>query len=281
MKDTSVGRKLPCLSTSLSVEPQVVLMYRPVVANQQPQLIPRAVLQPHSNPTADGTTYTVMAAPSKSSPQPPSLPHVSTTPPLTLSSSPHVLPSVPHILTSNTPSSQPTTSSSPTVVNGLVHLKPTEIRPVQLFKTSPENKKMDISCLTKEGVARTQTPPPLLRIQNRNEVVKTESETSPVESSQNGDLAPREEVATPEETEQQRERRQEVMVVQTSPPSGMQRVLVIGEKGESSQPHMVLPVAYDQQLISMPIYRVGSSLGSLQPVQVLASLPSAGGTATT
>lgn len=67
----------------------------------------------------------------------------------------------------------------------------------------------------------------------------------------------------------------EVVLVQASPPSSVQRVVVIGEKGEP-QPQMMLPVAYDQQLISMPIYRVGGSLGSLQPVQVLTSLPSGG-----
>ena len=136
---------------------------------------------------------------------------------------------------------------------------------------------------------RTQTPPPLLQIQNGKKLLRKANDCpSPVDAEQHTA------VLSPAHTEQQQQtsqatrqveglqvqelsqkRSQEVVLVQASPPSSVQRVVVIGEKGEP-QPQMMLPVAYDQQLISMPIYRVGGSLGSLQPVQVLTSLPSGG-----
>ena len=145
--------------------------------------------------------------------------------------------------------------------------------------TSSETKKtpINISCLTKEGVAKTQTPPPLLQIHSRNQKVQRQPEISKL-NSEDEDEGEREGEGEGE-SEDSSARRQDVVLVQTSPPAGMQRVLVIGEKEETvTQPHMVLPVAYDQQLVSMPIYRVGSSLGSVQPMQVLASLPSGGTT---
>jgi hypothetical protein len=174
-------------------------------------------------------------------------------------------------------------------VNGLLHLKPTEAKPVQVI-TSSENKKplMDISCLTREGVVRAQSPPPLLQVQNKKPIQNAGGCASPVKAGHHNTVQL---VAHTEEQQQtnqptraaegsrgqelRQKHSQEVVLVQASPPSGMQRVVVIGEKGEP-QPQMVLPVAYDQQLISMPIYRVGGSLGGLQPVQVLASLPSGG-----
>ena len=119
---------------------------------------------------------------------------------------------------------------------------------------------MDISCLTKEGVARSKTPPALLQVEdNRSHSPSPSTEQSTSEE--------------PAEQPSQADSGQDVVLIPATPPSGVQRVLVIGEKGETatSQPQMVLPVAYDQQLVSMPIYRVGSSLGGLQ---LLASLPS-------
>lgn len=309
-------------------EPPLVLMYRPVLTNQQPQLVSGALLQPQSSHAGKSTTYTIVAAPrepSASSPEivPNSQPQVPTSRPLTatpliLTSSPHTLPSAPHTFTSShtatstTHTSSPlsSTTSSPTVVNGLVHLKSSEMKPVQVIMSSSEGKKppMDISCLTKEGVVRTQTPPPLLQVQNRNKlaqkVVGTQQQLSPTETSNLGDdlggrtqqlaMQPKAqqqtntmslrqaEVSKGHETVPRQKSqgvRQEVVLVQ---PTGMQRVLVIGEKGEVvPQSQMVIPVAYDQQLVSMPIYRVGSSLGSLQPVQVLAPLPTGGSSITT
>lgn len=280
---SSTGRKLPCLSPpqpQTSSEPPLVLMYRPVVANPRAQLMSSAtVLQPHTSRPVNSSAYTVVAAvPQESSPQSTiALPQVSTSHPRTatsliLTSSPHILSSVPRIITSappTTPSPLPShstlTTATPTVVNGLLHLKPKEMKPVQVMKSSSEVKKpaMDISCLTKEGVTRNhaQTPPPLLQIQNRkSERVPMQSPLT--ESSQDQPLTTSEEDRSPV----------------TPPPSGLQQLMVIREGGP--QPRMVLPVAYDQQLVSMPIYRVGSSLGGLQPVQVLPSLPT-GGSATT
>ena len=280
-------------------------MYRPMVANPQQQLMSSAVLQSHTSRPANSSAYTIVAAPHESSPQPtsnsqPSTSHPLTTTSLVLTSSPRILTSVPHIITSappTTPSPLPTqppiTTTTPTVVNGLLHLKP-----VQVIKTASEAKKpaMDISCLTKEGVARNhaQTPPPLLQIKKPSSTAAAAVKSPLSETLQELLPSSEEHTAPPppplqsfetgpvsREQESQAAVRQDVVLVQTSPPSGMQRVWVVGEKGEPvPQPRMVLPVAYDQQLVSMPIYRVGSSLGGLQPLQVLASLPT-GSSATT
>ena len=250
-------------------------MYRPVVASQgTPQLLPTALLQPNSSRASASTAYTVMTSPQELGTQSTPLPQVSTTHPITTTSL--VRTSSPHILTSVTtshPSPSPS-PSTPTVVNGLVHLRPAEIK--KIVSPSPDMNKppVDISCLTREGVVRSKTPPALLQVQS--------SKQSDPHSQQS--THKQQEPTEPESGEQQQQAqpaaRQDVVLVQAAPSTGMQRVVVIGEKGEvAQQPQMVLPVAYDQQLVSMPIYRVGSSLRGLQPLQVLASLPS-GGTAT-
>ncbi|CAI8023260.1 T-box transcription factor TBX2 [Geodia barretti] len=274
-EDIRAARKLPCLSVSTTQNAQespVVLMYRPVVASQgTPQLLPTALLQPNSSRASASTMYTVMTSPQELGTQSTPLPQVSTTHPLTTTSL--VSTSSPHILTSVTTShSSPSPSpSTPTVVNGLVHLRPAEMK--KIVSPSPDMNKppVDISCLTREGVVRSKTPPALLQVQSSKQ-----SDTHTQQSTHK-----QQEPTEPESGEQQQQAaRQDVVLVQAAPSTGMQRVMVIGEKGEvAQQPQMVLPVAYDQQLVSMPIYRIGSSLGGLQPLQVLASLPS-GGTAT-
>lgn len=276
-------------------------MYQPVLANQQPQLVSKAMLQPHSSHSANSTAYTIVTAPREPhiSSLPSSCPNVSTT---FISSSSHTHSSAPRILTaspitSHTPSppfTQVPTSNGPTVVNGLVHLKTSEPKPTHLI-TSSEGKKpaMDISCLTKEGVARIRTPPPLLQVQKK--AAQKVTDTGPKSSTDMRETSNLSEGITdvqqpPTQTEghrktsvaatrtSQAQQENHVVLVQASPPTAMQQVLVIGEKGEAApQSQLVLPVAYDQQLVSMPIYRVGSSLGGLQPVQLLTSLPTGGG----
>lgn len=244
-------------------------MYRPVVAGQGTQIMPTTLLQ-HSNSRAPAsTTYTIMASPQESSPQT----QASTAHPLTTTSLIHT--SSPHILTSvtsshSTPSpSLSSSSSTPTVVNGLVHLKPVEMKKI----VSPETKRppMDISCLTREGVVRSKTPPALLQMQSNKKPEQPDAQSQ--QSKQEEQEAKEHSSGEPVEPTP----RQDVVLVQAAPSSSVQRLVVIGEKEKVTQPQpMVLPVAYDQQLVSMPIYRVGSSLGGLQPVQVLASLPSGG-----
>lgn len=128
---------------------------------------------------------------------------------------------------------------------------------------------MDISCLTKEGVASTRTIPPLLQVANREkpqspsrEVMKEQVEARPPG--------------------------QELLLVQAPPPNGVQRLVIVGEKTDGAaqvrlsppqQPQVVIPVAYDQQVVSMPIYRLGSQ--SLQPVQILTTLPPGASSITT
>ena len=189
---------------------------------------------------------------------------------------------------------------------------------MQVLMSPSEGKKppMDISCLTKEGVARVRTPPPLLQVQNKEKPAvlsaqkagdtwqspKSRTASShgdegkqPVQDRWAGRVG-----QLPVQPAKQVEARggkgvemvsrlggrgargagQEVVLVQAAP--RMQQVLVIGEKGEAvPQSQVVLPVAYDQQLVSMPIYRLGSSLSGLQPVQVLGSLPAGAGSITT
>ena len=259
------ARKLPCLSTTAQESP-VVLMYQPVVANQSTQLMPTTLLQPNSSRASVASTgYSVMSSQQEVNTQSvPQTTHPLTTTSLVHTSSSHILTSV----TSSRPSPSPSPSSTPTVVNGLVHLKSADMKKI----VSPKAKKppMDISCLTREGAVRSNTPPALLQVNKSDAHTQQEppERQEPATEGKPGETAP------PTST------RQDVVLVQTAPPTGMQRVVVIGEKGEVAQPQrMILPVAYDQQLVSMPIYRVGSSLGGLQPLQVLASLPS-GGTAT-
>lgn len=278
-------------------------MYRPVLANQQPQLVSTAVLQPHSSHSANSTAYTIVTAPQN--------PHTSSVPSRAstaiLSSSPHTLTSAPHMLTSSPivtsstsrtslPSTtQVLTTNNPTVVNGLVHLKASQPK---LVTSSSEGKKpaMDISCLTKEGVARARTPPPLLQVQKKEAKkvpdIVLRSSTDTREPSYLGGATTDKQQQPPTQIEGHKisavvtskgcdtgsQQENQVVLVQASPPTTMQRVLVIGEKGEAvPQSQLVLPVAYDQQLVSMPIYRVGSSVGGLRPVQLLTSLPTAGG----
>lgn len=144
---------------------------------------------------------------------------------------------------------------------------------------------MDISCLTKEGVARIRTPPPLLQVQKKAAQKATDtglqSSTDTRETSYlSGDVQ-----QSPTQTEGHHktsvavtrtslaQQENQVVLVQASPPSAAQQ-----EKGAAvPQSQLVLPVAYDQQLVSMPIYRVGSSLGGLQPVQLLTYLPTGAG----
>lgn len=294
IEDNPLIQKLARVAAPAASEPPVVLMYRPVLANQQPQLVSTAVLQPHSSHSANSTAYTIVTAPQK--PHTSSVP--SSQPTAILSSSPHTFTtSAPHILTSSPivtsstsqtslpPSTQAPTTNSPTVVNGLVHLK-TSKKPA-----------MDISCLTKEGVARARTPPPLLQVQKKAAkkvtAIGLRSSTDTREPSNLGRATtdkqqqPQTQIegrktsaavtrnSKGQDTGSQQEN--QVVLVQASPPTTMQRMLVVGEKGEAIPQSLVLPVAYDQQLVSMPIYRVGSSLGGLQPVQLLTSLPTGGG----
>lgn len=261
----------------------MVLMYQPVLANQQ---LSKAVLQPHSSHSANSTTYTLVTAPREPRTSSP-LSNVSTT----IISSSHTLPSAPRILTASPivqstshtpspPSSQAPSTSSPTVVNGLVHLKSSEPKPTHLI-TSSEVKKpaMDISCLTKEGVARIRTPPPLLQVQKKTAQKATdtvlESSTDTRDTSYvRGDVQqPPTQTEGHHKTVTRTQQENQVVLVQASPPSAVQQ-----EKGAAvPQSQLLLPVAYDQQLVSMPIYRVGSSLGGLQPVQLLTYLPTGGG----
>ena len=245
-------------------------MYRPMVSGHQPQLLPTALLQPNSSRASSTTAYTIMTGPRElSSSQSASQPQVSTTHPRTSTSLVHTSS---HTLTS---ASTAHSFSSPTVVNGLVHLKPVERK---IAPASSETKKpaMDISCLTREGVVRSKTPPALLQIQGQM--------PGHSDSPQPGSASEEQETVDQQPQEQRVERpaaeaeaRSDVVLVQATPQSSVQRVVVIGEKGEvAPQPRVVLPVAYDQQLVSMPIYRVGSALGGLKPLQVLASLPSGG-----
>ena len=260
-------RKIARLSTNQTDTTPFVLMYQPVVAQQQQQqqqqLISKALLQPHITQAATSTAYTTTTSSSSSS----SISSHKSTP----TSTSFIHTTNPHMLITSTPHTSCSTSS-PTVVNGLVHLN--MMKPVQRISSETKKPLINISCLTKEGAAtKTQTPPPLLQISNR------EQKNSPPQTTDNNQPLREIEESTNQDNDSCTASQQDVVLVQTSPPPGMQRVLVIGEKGETiTQPQMVLPVAYDQQLVSMPIYRVGSSLGSLQPMQVLATLPSGGTT---
>ena len=122
-------------------------------------------------------------------------------------------------------------------------------------------------------MASSKAPPALLQIQSDPKDSDVASPLLPTSEDRPSDEAGELEAAQPPA------QRPDVVLVQATPPSNVQKVLVIGEKGEvpPQQQQMVLPVAYDQQLLSMPIYRVGGAVGAgLQPVQLVASLPTGG-----
>ena len=233
----------------------VVLIYRPVVASSQPETAPvgtylqPTVLQakdPHMLPSAS-TIYTIVSSPAEQ--------HLA---------GHHVLATSMPLQSYCSMSSHHPTTSFPISLPGT-----SDSKPMHVIVSSVEGGKkpaMDISCLTKEGVAAARSIPPLLQVSPQSQDKLCSSLPEAVKES----------VAV-------RPAGQEVLLVQAPPSNGLQRLVIVGEKMEGAaqvrlsspqQPQMVIPVAYDQQVVSMPIYRLGSQ--SLQPVQILAPLPPQG-----
>ena len=250
----------PFYQLASSSDSPVVLIYRPVVASSQPEVAPvgtylkPTVLQSKDPHMLPNTMYTIVSSPAEH--------HMdghrvlATSMPLQSHSS---LSSYHPATSLSLPLSLPATSLPGT----------SDSKPMHVIVSSVDGGKkppMDISCLTKEGVAAARSVPPLLQVlpQPQDKLCSSLPE------------AVREPMAM-------RPTGQEVLLVQAPPSNGLQRLVIVGEKMEGAaqvrlsspqQPQMVIPVAYDQQVVSMPIYRLGSQ--SLQPVQILAPLPPQG-----
>ena len=237
-----------------SSDTPLVLVYRPVMSSPQLEPPPATLLQPAVVQQRDGhvlsnATYTIVSNLAESQVTSPQI-----------------------IATSLPAQSQPNASTQHSVAHSVPHSCPPDSKPMHVIVSSTEGRKpvMDISCLTKEGVASTRTAPPLLQVANREKL-----------------QSPSRREAAKEQVEA-RPAGQELLLVQAPPPNGVQRLFIVGEKTDGAaqvrlsppqQPQVVIPVAYDQQVVSMPIYRLGSH--SLQPVQILTTLPPGASSITT
>lgn len=134
---------------------------------------------------------------------------------------------------------------------------------------------IDISRLTKEGVQKV--PPPLMEVYREDKDSLYDKPTMDVGSFLNKSKT------TETQTSPASNATGSSMFVQTSaaPMQPMQKVVILAEKADSHTPvflsategdlktQMVIPVAYDQQVVtSMPIYRFGG-MNTLQPIQIV------------